>query len=275
MHKVFTWWQAAADGITGFTHFAKVDDDSFLHVPNLLQALSAQQAPYLVLGGMAFAGYDPKIFRMCGWSWQAGRSAWKARRCGERGFSQPFAFPLGQLQVLSRSLVRALTASEDVAKFSILANASEDLRKRDSNEDVALGFWIATIAARAPFNVSYVAINDRATNLGCFRNGGLYQHPKANAIVVHRIKGAPGMAYVWGMLHDGKPHDPIDCARDSGIELPRNSLLFTPAIMKRVREGSVTVSYDPKTNRVRMTFQRQRQRVGNRTDAETPHKGRL
>ena len=37
MHKVFMFWQAAAMGASKFTHAAKVDDDSYLHVPNYWQ----------------------------------------------------------------------------------------------------------------------------------------------------------------------------------------------------------------------------------------------
>ena len=147
MHKVFSWWKAAAVGASHFTHVAKVDDDSYLHVPNLLAELSARASvPHLVLGGLAHASYDPSIFRMCGWQWGRGVGAYRARKCRERGFSPPFPFPLGALQVLSRGLVTAIGTAPAIHAFARAANASADLRKRDSNEDVALGFWVARLA---------------------------------------------------------------------------------------------------------------------------------
>ena len=79
MHKVFMFWQAAAMGASKFTHAAKVDDDSYLHVPNLLAELTLRaSAEHLVLGGLAYSGYNPSIFRMCGWQWAA--RSWRSPR---------------------------------------------------------------------------------------------------------------------------------------------------------------------------------------------------
>lgn len=281
--KVLAWWQAAAQAMHLFTHAVKLDDDSFVHVPNLITELShSAAAPYLCLGPLAHAGYRADIFRMCGWSWQHGRRNWRARKCGERNFTTPFPFPLGALQLLSSKLVGAIGTSSDVDAFSIAANVSADLRSRESNEDVAMGYWIWRLAIERAFNVSYVYINERATNLGCFRNGGLYKRPRADAVVIHRIKGAQGMHYVWGMLVDGKPHDEINCARDARIELPRNSFVFNKKFEDRVRDGSASVDFDPKTNMISMRFgknpaaglklKRARNASASRRPHRTPHR---
>jgi hypothetical protein len=255
MHKVFQWWRAAASGAASFTHAAKVDDDSYLHVPNLLNALSSlASVPHLVLGGLAHAGYNPQTFRMCGWQWQRGGAAWRARKCASRGFSEPFPFPLGALQVLSRSLFRAIGTAREIRAFAEAANASADLRKRESNEDVALGFWVATLAKQGRLNVTFHGVNARATNLGCFRNAGLYRNPSADALVIHRVKGHNGMPFLWRVLHDGVPFDVIDCAREAAIEIPKNALVFDPAFEKKVREGRASVKFDQQTNRLLMTF---------------------
>ena len=123
--KVFAWWRAAATAMHHFTHAMKVDDDSFVHVPNLLQELAAQSVggrstsggdaagaghatvaniasvasstrpplpsptSPLCFGPLAHAGYKPDIFRMCGWSWQRSLGAWRRQRCETRGFSTP------------------------------------------------------------------------------------------------------------------------------------------------------------------------------------------
>ena len=271
MHKVFMFWQAAAMGASKFTHAAKVDDDSYLHVPNLLAELTLRaSAEHLVLGGLAYSGYNPSIFRMCGWQWQRGHGAHRARKCRERGFSQPFPFPLGALQVLSRSLFSAVGTSPEVLAFAIAANASDDLRKRESNEDVALGYWLTRLASQRKLNVTFAGVNSRATNLGCFRNGGLYRNPQHDAIVIHRIKGAAGLVYVWRVLQGNEPFDAINCARASATELPRNSFIFQPSFLQRVRAGKAHVTFDPKTNRVAMIFGP----APNSTGGETGGRGR-
>jgi hypothetical protein len=257
MAKVFAWWRTATVGADVFTHVAKVDDDTFINVPNLLSALAAAaSAPHLCLGAFAHAGYRPDTFRMCGWSWGAGTGSWRRLKCDKRGFSEPFPFPLGALQILSSPLARAIGGSSEVRAFAVAANESESLRTRDSNEDVALGYWIRRVASRAGFNVTFSPVNGRAPNLGCFRDAGLYRNPRPDAVFIHRIKGGAGMGYVWRVVHDGQPHDPINCARDAAIELPKNALVFTPSFERRVRAGEVEVSFSQKTNKITMSFKR-------------------
>lgn len=262
--KVIAWWRSAASVMSQFTHAAKVDDDTFLNVPNLLHAVGVEHARLstrpqsaLCFGPLAHAGYSPSLFRMCGWSWQRSIGSWRRQKCAQRGFSPPHPFPLGALQLLSRNLVTALGTSEAVRQFAAAADANVELRKRESNEDVAIGYWIATLAADPthPLNVSYSNINDRAPNLGCFRNAGLYRNPTRSHIVVHRIKGAAGHGYVWKVLH-GLPHEPIACVKAADIEVKRASLLFTPSFEARVRAGTAAVHFDQKTNQLSMTFGR-------------------
>ncbi len=167
---------------------------------------------------------------------------------------RPFPFPLGAFQLLSRSLVQAIGGSDDVVAFARAANESESLRSRESNEDVALGYWIWRLRTHHQLNVSFVGINARATNLGCFRNGGLYKQPREDAIVIHRIKGAAGMTYVWRRLHEGMAHDPISCARDAEIELPRGAFVFDKRVQQRIRDGEVTVEFNQKTSTLSMRF---------------------
>ena len=227
-----------------------------VHVPNLLRDLARASAdtPHLCYAPLAHAGYNPSTFRMCGWSWQDSVRPWKARGCAARGMVPPFPFPLGAFQLLSRPLVQALGSSADVAAFASAANASGFQRTRESNEDVALGYWLWRLRQLHRFNISFVGINARATNLGCFRNGGLYQQPKSNAIVIHRIKGAAGMTYVWTLLHDGLPHDAIRCARDAEIELPKGAFVFDKRVQQQIREGEITLDFDQKTNMLSMRF---------------------
>ena len=73
--QMFMFWQAAAMGAPKFTHAAKVDDDSYLHVPNLLAELTTFQDTSL--GGLAYSGYNPSTFDV--WLAMAARS-WRSPR---------------------------------------------------------------------------------------------------------------------------------------------------------------------------------------------------
>ena len=257
--KVFAWWRLAAGVMEHFTHAVKVDDDSFVNVPNLLRALPVGPRD-LCFGALAHAGYYPEPkFRMCGWSWNKNFGAWRRLKCEQRGFSVPNAFPLGALQVLSRALVLAVGTSRAVQEFSDAANLSADLRARDSNEDVALGYWLARLSRESrssgtPLNVTYVSVNHRVPNLGCFRNGGLYKQATRDPIVIHRIKGHAGMGYVWRRLYEGAAHDPLLCARAAEIELPKGATLFSPSFEAKLKAGTAWLHFDQKTNRLTMGF---------------------
>mmetsp|Transcript_61535 Transcript_61535/g.183281 ORF Transcript_61535/g.183281 Transcript_61535/m.183281 type:complete len:522 (+) Transcript_61535:53-1618(+) len=70
--KGFAWWQQAARMLSRdeLTHVAKVDDDSFVHVPNLLADLELLHChPRAYYGLLAYTGYIPHEWRVCGWSW--------------------------------------------------------------------------------------------------------------------------------------------------------------------------------------------------------------
>ena len=77
--KGYHWWRAAdrllpsaADAAQGrgIKIAAKVDDDSFLHLGNLYADMRRLHCvSHLHYGSMGFTGYDPSIWRMCGWSW--------------------------------------------------------------------------------------------------------------------------------------------------------------------------------------------------------------
>ena len=60
------------------------------------------------------------------------------------------------------------------------------------------------------------------------------------------------------MLHDGVAHDPLTCARDATVELPKNSFMFAPAFASRIRNGSIALTFNQKTNKVVLTFNRQK-----------------
>ena len=68
-------------------------------------------------GALAFAGYVPTEFRKCGFAW-SGEGAWRKYGCEAGGAHPPFAFALGQLEVLSQPTVSWLASSGEVDAFT-------------------------------------------------------------------------------------------------------------------------------------------------------------
>ena len=145
IHKVWAWWRLAATW-RGVTHVAKTDDDAFLHLPNVLADLSLLACvPTLVYGGIAYAGYNPQVYRMCGWSWQSKRS-YEQRGCAAHGHYPAAPFPLGALQILSQDLVRELAGSREIEEFARATAASRCANPRLCARRVTPG-WPAPLAA--------------------------------------------------------------------------------------------------------------------------------
>ena len=100
--KTFGWWQAAAALIaqgTAVRWVAKVDDDSFVHLPNLEAGLRRLHChPHLYLGSFARCGYDPVRLAKCGFSWTGSGNS-RRYGCQARGAEPPTLFALGAVQV--------------------------------------------------------------------------------------------------------------------------------------------------------------------------------
>lgn len=70
--KQLDWWKAASrllDGAeaAGGAYAAKVDDDTFLHLPAVLSDLTLLRClPHVYYGSLSFAGFDPLERRPCG-----------------------------------------------------------------------------------------------------------------------------------------------------------------------------------------------------------------
>lgn len=235
--KGYHWWRAAARRLPppgaarGVRIAAKVDDDSFLHLGNLAGDMRRLHCvTHLHYGSMAFTGYDPSVWQMCGWSWQPYGGNFRKERCARRGAYAPFPFMNGVLELLSAPLVRHVATSPAVRAFVQRAEAaiaarlaagwSMSLKKGQrgprvwrQNEDVALGFWISRAERHGLFNVTWVRINDRAMNMACISTKGMYQRPRNDTISIHFLKRAGGSEYLWGHLHDGVPHSAQNCSR--------------------------------------------------------------
>ena len=237
--KGYHWWRTAnrllppadaSDG-RGIRIAAKVDDDSFLHIGNLVKDMRKLHCqPHLHYGSMAYTGYDPSIWRLCGWSWQPFGNNFRKEGCAQRGAYAPFPFMNGVLELLSAPLVRYVATSPTVRGFVERAEAGVAARKAAGwgmslkrgqrgprvwrqNEDVALGYWLSRAERRGLFNVTWVRINDRCMNMGCISTKGMYQRPRSDTVSVHFLKQPGGLEYLWGHLHDGVPHTGLNCTR--------------------------------------------------------------
>lgn len=209
--KTLEWWRWAAALPGSVTHVVKTEDDAVLVLPNVMATLAAwRSTPGLYLGGFAYAGYDLDRLTMCGFDWQGGGNF---RRYGCRGFpAVPFA--QGPLEALSMDLVRRIATSRAIARFVGHAARHGGGGGR-CEEDVLLGVWIAHLQAKEPgLEVNYRAVdlNDLADlHCGGNRNQLMSTVPRREQLVVHRLKSAGGMAYVWDVLSCGIEHDRAVC----------------------------------------------------------------
>ena len=223
IEKAHAWWQEAAtwlDTNPSVRHVGRADDDVFVNLPQLHASLARLHClPHAVLGSVAYAGYNAKTFTKCGFSWgfnpkRFNASAFVRYGCQKSGAHAPVPFVNGPLQVLSAALARHVGTDAAVAEFARRAGAARiDPAKYgyDRHEDVALGFWLA----HAPLPATFVDI--AVKNLGCFKNAGDYRPPDARKVAMHFVKKPSAMSYLFGVFHDGRPHDPYNCTVASGV----------------------------------------------------------
>ncbi|KAL3911843.1 MAG: hypothetical protein SGPRY_008543 [Prymnesium sp.] len=187
---------------------AKVDDDSFLHIANLAADMQRLHCvKHLHYGSIAFTGYDPSIWRLCGWSWQPKGANYRKEHCALRYVAE------------SEEVAAFVGRAEAGVKSRIAAGWGMSLKKGQigprvwrQNEDVALGFWLSRAERRGLFNVTWVRINDRAINMACISTKGMYQRPRNDTISIHFLKKPGGAQYLWD-LYNGVPHSAENCTR--------------------------------------------------------------
>lgn len=215
---------ASAASRTTIRHIAKVDDDTFLHLPVMqadLDALHCQR--HIYYGHFAFAGYNPRIFTKCGFDYSNGGGRYRRYGCAipqpESGAAHPpFPWTSGALMLASTELVVRIAAEPAVGTFVERSKLrhQELGRVKSTDEDVAMGYYLSRFHLANMARVEYVKINDRLPNLGCQRNGGLYRHPKNRSVGIHFVKTAGGMEYVWSVIHDQAKHNVTRCREATG-----------------------------------------------------------
>lgn len=217
--KAHAWWRFAAS--TGVPYVGRVDDDTFVHVPNLESDLESLYChPQLVYGVSAFVGYNPTTFRKCGYSW-SGNRAWRKYGCGATGAHEAAPFVSGMLQVLSRGLAHTVASSEEVRAFVARASAVIDMVTWDKTEDVVLGYWLVQLllsGAIAPL-VHLAALEPgRGHNLGCRKQEGFYQRPSNRSRAIHFVKKPQGMMYLYGVMRGQHAHEITACRKAAGVD---------------------------------------------------------
>ena len=263
-----------------------MDDDSFLHLGNLVGDMRRLHcSTHLHYGSMGYTGYDPSIWKMCGWSWQPRGGNYRKERCARKGAYPPFPFMNGVLELLSAPLVRYVATSAQVREFVERANRAIDSRRAAGwemslkrgqrgprvwrqNEDVALGFWLSRAERRQVFNVTWVRINDRAMNMACISTKGMYQRPREDTISIHFLKRPGGSEYLWGHLHDHLPHSAQNCTRWVWHDNCRNKDADSPWCREHANAALDAANFDARPVRAedrprpdRPTFRRNK-RVG-------------
>lgn len=205
---------AAPRAALAVRHIAKVDDDTFLNIPELLQDLDSLHChPHLYYGMFAYAGYNSRTFLKCGFDYSKGGGRYRKYGCatdsaeGGGAAHPPFPFTSGAFMLASTPLVVRFATLPQIGEF-----VSRSAFGHHTDEDVAMGFWISRFhrGGLRPA-VTYVEVNKRLTNLGCYRHAGLYMPPRNRSVGMHFLKTPGGMRYVWSILVDGLKHNASRC----------------------------------------------------------------
>ena len=228
--KMFAWWRRAAELVgssgSGIRHVAKVDDDSFIHIPNLEADLLSLHCHgnRLYYGALASTGYDPATFQKCGFAAGRHQSLGLYRRylCAQRGAKPPFPFAVGALQVLSPTLVWHIATDTSVTAFVNRSEHELDLHE-SHDEDVVLGYWLSLLHWSSPMQrLTYARLPPKPhrlmrVDLGCQRLDEYHLSPEENGtIVLHGMKYKQSMMFTWNVTRQKRPFNAVLCSRESG-----------------------------------------------------------
>ena len=131
VEKSFQWWTLAPTLFPRAAYIAKSDDDTFIHVSNLVALLRAPVLPMrqsLVYGGWAqFSSFIPELNTHCGWSMgpeaalehatsaspsPRGRPAWSKCHVPNTSLEGPYVYAAGAFELFSAALARLTFRSE-------------------------------------------------------------------------------------------------------------------------------------------------------------------
>lgn len=176
------WLELATRRFSAAAFVAKMDDDAYLHVPDLVALLrtiesTPSHAPLTYVGPMSWFHWHPNIFERSGFGWYFSeayktgafcRNATAAEeRCGHAGCGGcvgPFPFAAGFLVVLSTPLAEELAASPVLRRDLRALRATSTIVNRFGNptEKVMEDIWLGSLIHRRPPSrpVRYVALSE-------------------------------------------------------------------------------------------------------------------
>ena len=205
-------------------HIAKVDDDTFIHLPVMQSDLdSLHCVNNLYYGIFSHSGYNPITFTKCGFDYGPAGGRYRRYNCANAtgkahgAAHPPFPWTSGALMLASTPLIVRLASDPAIGEFvrrsadPTLPHQPDMKPGHNTDEDVAMGFWLSRFHRSAVAPITYVRINERLTNLGCRMHSGLYRPPRNHSVGSHFVKSAGGMEYVWGLLVNGDKHNVTKC----------------------------------------------------------------
>lgn len=225
-------WLAYAPRAFPLARFiGKCDDDSYLHIPRLLQLLRTVRGPPLVyLGKMAWFHWFPGLFEHVGFGYErslannAGKNCRNASSSVAQQFGTcegPFPFAAGYLIVVSTLLAATLTASPGLqADVTRLARAPSLLKLNGKPQGAVMeDVWLGSIAYRYPLGpVTYVTLGEGAIDDLPLISDSWGLRTTRTAVLVHvRSKAAERLI----ALHDFFRSPEQDCGANLRMDCPK------------------------------------------------------
>ena len=207
--KAYEWWRSAAAmlGPGSRAHVVKTDDDAQLHLPWLAAQLRPLRCiDHLYFGPMVWVGFNPNIFKQCGWDWSSARN-YVNYGCARAGFHPASPYALGALEVLSAPLAKRLAASASVANFVRAAKARPVII-----EDPVLGYWLASDAITGGDAVRVTYVRAYIGNLNCYRQNAGGGRVLNQSVGMHHLKTQAAQLYAWDLLRHGLPYKQPECS---------------------------------------------------------------
>ena len=130
----------------------------------------------------------------------------------------PPLLPFDQLALFTGAVAEFVNRSDTAVNYTRLAANPTSMTV---NDDVILGFWLSDAQRRRRLpNITYVFVNERATNLECdiqdcarHRICSMYKLPSNSSVLIHNLKAASMMVYVWAVIRGWATHNLTMCKR--------------------------------------------------------------
>lgn len=222
--KQYAFFVAAAQRWPNVRFVAKIDDDTLVRVPHLLDIL-APLRPTAFVGAIHWSGTIPRaadagvLMDRCAFGWSAsaalqnfGHSWGRERACYQRGGVLPLPYGAGAGYVFGNAVLREL--ADDLRVRSWVEAAAGESRERmqwQKNEDLTTGYWLSQMSLK----IDYVNLGSAMHDHSCGptrkqRTMGLYRPASNSSVLVHGLKCPETMRYAWKIAR-GQVYHSEDC----------------------------------------------------------------